>query len=169
MCLIAKAFGSSNDIIRLTNNLEFIGDVKKISNCYVKFKTNGEKYWIPVDDIHFIKFENPNDKVLLDYNKLSGSDKCMKGQMDAEMYHGKKGGHIALGFLFGPFAMIGAAIAEPTPQRGQSTMMMSENKELFNDPSYLTCYKKKARAKNVGNAGIGWASWVLILLLAAGA
>jgi len=159
------------DVVTLNDQKSFEGKVTKIKNCIVTFKASDEKYYIPVTDIFSIQFEDINDKVYTSFMALADDDpdKCMKGQMDADMYHGKTGSHIALGVLFGPFAIIGAAVSSPTPQNGQSTYMMSKNKEFFSDPIYLSCYQKKARAKNVGNTAVGWGCWILLLLLLAGA
>ena len=97
------------------------------------------------------------------------AEKCAFGQQDAEMFHGKKGGHFVLGFLFGPFALIGTALANPTPDRGARTYMLSQHKDLFSDPAYLMCYKKKARGKLLGMEAAGWGTWILLLLLIAAA
>jgi hypothetical protein len=153
------------DIVTLNDQKSFDGKVKSIKNCVVKFKVNGETYFIPAYDIFSIEFENPNDKVLKAYLSLDDPDKCLKGQQDADLYHGKAGAHVAYGVLFGPFALIGAAVASPTPQTGSKTLMMSKNKDLFSDTTYLVCYKKKAIGKNVGNAALGWAAWVLFVLM----
>lgn len=77
----------------------------------------------------------------------------------------KAGHHFVLGLVFGPFAVIGAAISNPTPYKGAKTMMLSKNKEMFSDPVYLQCYKKKALGKNVGNTAIGWGVWALFILI----
>lgn len=152
------------DVITLTNQMVFAGKVKKIDQCMVKFKAGGEVYFIPGDDILSIAFEDPNDKVLLAYQELSDPDKCLRGRNDAGLYHGKVGSHIALGALFGPFAIIGAAVASPTPVKGKDTYLMSKNREIFDDPAYLQCYKKSAKGKNVGNTALGWAAWILLIL-----
>jgi len=85
--------------------------------------------------------------------------------LDAENFHGKKGGHFVLGVLFGPFAMIGTALANPKPKKGKDTYMFSENKELFDDPMYLSCYRKKAKGQLIGMEALGWGSWLLLLLV----
>lgn len=97
--------------------------------------------------------------------QLNGIDKCMLGTTDAKNYHGKVAGHVILGVLFGPFAALGAAIANPTPQKGAKTAYMSKNQDLFNDPAYVNCYKRKAKGKNVGNAFLGWGIWVGLVLI----
>jgi hypothetical protein len=43
--------------------------------------------------------------------------------------------------------------------------MMSKNKDQFSDPAYLSCYKKKAKGQLIGMEGLGWAAWVLLLLV----
>ena len=152
------------DVITLNNQMAFSGKVFKIDQCMVKFRSGGEVFIIPADDIYTINFENPNDRVLRRYENLSDPEKCLKGRNDADLYHGKAGAHIALGVLFGPFAIIGAAVADPIPSRGKDTYMMSKNQELFSDPAYLSCYRKTAKGKNVGNTALGWGAWILFLL-----
>jgi len=161
----------AGDILTLNNEMMFEGKVLKIKNCEVTFKAaDGNKYFIPAEDIFSVVFENPSDKVYTEYLQLADSDpdKCMKGRMDADNYHGKAGLHVALGVLFGPFAIIGAAVSTPTPQKGKDTYAMSQNKDMFQDPMYLNCYTKKARGKNVGNTAIGWGAWILFILALGG-
>ena len=162
--LFAK--NSNSDVLTLMNEMTFMGKVKKISDCKVKFKTDEGTFWIPADDIYSVQFGDPDDKVLEAYQEMDGSEKCLKGAQDAQNFHGKTGGHIVLGALFGPFAMIGAAVASPNPYKGRNTVIMSQNSNLFNDPAYLKCYKKKAKGRNVGNVAIGWGIWMLAVLLA---
>lgn len=155
----------AGDVVKLVNERTFTGEVKRIDDCQVVFKTQGQRYFIPAQDILFIRFEDPHNPILVDYQAMSDPDKCMKGHRDADLYHGKAGLNIAMGVLFGPFAVIGAALTNPRPERGKETMMLSQNKELFDDAEYLQCYKKKAKRQNAGNAALGWLAWVLILLL----
>lgn len=167
--IIFSAF--AEDVLTLNNQMVFKGDVKKINGCTVTFKAaDGEKYQIPASDIYSVQFENITDKVYTSYLELTeyDPDACMKGSLDADNYHGKAGLHIALGVLFGPFAIIGAAVSNPTPQNGNGTYMMSKNKELFSDPLYLSCYKKKAKGQNVGNTALGWLAWVIFAIAIGG-
>ncbi len=165
IAILCYTISPATDILTFRNNMSFKGDVVKIKACTVKFKTEHAIYFIPADSIDNIIFENPQDKVLVEYAALEDdADKCLKGRNDADMFHGKKGKHIALGILFGPFAVIGSAIASPKPKNGKDTFLMSKNKDLFSDPMYLNCYKKKARGKNVGNTAIGWGIWIVFLL-----
>lgn len=157
----------SNDILTLNNSQIFKGKVSKIKDCMVVFKAEGVKYYVPATDIYSIEFENKENKVYTDYLESLSEEEasnCLKGSLDAENFHGKKGGHFALGVLFGPFAMIGTALSNPTPDRGKKTYMLSENKELFDDLEYLSCYKKKAKGQLILMEGLGWATWILIVL-----
>lgn len=144
----------------------FSGKVKSVKNCAITFKAEGVKYIIPASDIFSIEFENKEDKVYINYVKSSQEDveKCLKGRLDAENFHGKKGGHFVLGVLFGPFAMIGTALSSTSPDRGKQTYMLSENKELFSDLEYLSCYKKKAKGQLILMEGLGWATWILFAI-----
>lgn len=158
----------AGDILTLNNEMIFEGKVTKIKNCTIVFKVDGNKYIIPVSEIFSIQFENEEDKVYKKYLNISDQDpnKCLNGRLDAENYHGKKGSHFAYGVLFGPFAIVGtAAFANPTPENGNDTYLFSKNKNQFNDPEYLSCYKKKAKGQLIGTEALGWASWVLLLLI----
>lgn len=157
----------AGDILKLNNEKIFEGKITSIKKCVVHFKVNGNKYVIPATDIFSIEFENHNNKIYKDYIKslLNDPNKCLNGRLDAENYHGKKVGHFFLGMLFGPFAMVGTALSNPTPERGKQTYMMSNNKEQFSDLEYLSCYKKKAKGQLIAMEGLGWGTWILIILL----
>lgn len=161
--LSASAF--SADVLVLNNEQVFEGKVVRVKSCEVVFKVDNEKYQIPAEDIAYLQFENVKSRILKNYNKMQDPNKCLLGRLDAANHHGKTGLNVALGVLFGPFAVIGAALTNPGPEKGKDTMAMSKNSELFDDPMYLSCYKKKAKGKNVGNAAMGWGAWVLLLLL----
>ena len=79
--------------------------------------------------------------------------------------YSKKVGHFFLGVLFGPFAMIGTALANPTPEKGKLTYMLSKNKDQFSDPQYLSCYKKKAKGQLIGMEASGWGAWIVLVLV----
>ena len=113
-----------------------------------------------------IQFEDTENPIYENYVNLTITDpsKCILATSDAEQYHGKKGGHFALGVLFGPFAMIGTALANPSPLKGKQTLALSSNSALFNDPEYLMCYKKKAKAQLIGMEALGWAAWILLVI-----
>lgn len=157
----------AGDILTLNNEMVFEGKVTKIRQCDVVFKADGQKYIVPAADIFSIEFEDTQDKVYTDYMQMVGEnpEKCLKGRLDAENYHGKKGGHFILGVLFGPFAMIGTALANPTPEKGRRTYLYSKNREQFTDLEYLSCYRKKARGQLIGMEALGWGAWILFVLL----
>ncbi|MFM1744713.1 MAG: hypothetical protein RLZZ630_650 [Bacteroidota bacterium] len=148
---------NADDILILKNEKVFEGKVIRIKNCGVVFKVDRERYEIPADDIHFIQFGDTVDKVYMDYLKRSETDpdQCLKGWLDAKKYHGKKEVHFILGFLFGPYAMLGTLLAKPTPEKGVNTLSNSVNREQFSDPEYLRCYRQKAKADLITMEAIG--------------
>jgi len=151
--------------LSLNNGMEFDGIIKKINDCSCQFKLNKEKYSIPLSDVSDISVysEKYKNKIA---NLLSNQDNCLNGQTDADLHHGKGGAHFALGFFTGVIGIIGvAAIAKPDPYNGANTLALSKNKDDFNDPTYLSCYKKKAKGKLVGSTAIGLAGWIGLLLL----
>lgn len=157
---------SNSDVLILNNQKVFTGEIVRVKGCDVVFKFNKEKFTIPMADIQALDFANKNSK---EYKRFYAfqldAESCAKGVNDASAYHGKGGLHFALGALFGPFTVIGAAVSNPTPASGANTAALSSNKELFNDAEYLSCYTKKARGKNVGNSAAGWGAWILFLLI----
>jgi hypothetical protein len=157
----------AGDILTLNNEMVFEGKVTKIKDCAVVFKSEGKKHIVPAHEIFSVQFESTEDKIYKKYMEMTDEDpnKCLSGRLDAENYHGKKGGHFVLGVLFGPFAMIGTALANPTPVKGKQTYMMSQNKDQFSDPEYLSCYKKKAKGQLIGMEALGWGAWILLLIV----
>lgn len=169
MVCFMSHFIYANDVMTLNNQMSFEGKVIKIKGCEVYFKTSdGERYRIPAHDIYCVAFADVNDPVYVSYMELldTDPDKCLLGALDAQKFHGKGGVHVLLGFLFGPAAVIGAALANPTPYKGNTTLEMSQNKDYYQDRAYLDCYKRKARARNVGNTFVGWGAWVMVVLFA---
>ena len=163
--------GFAGDILTLNNEMVFEGEVVKIKKCAVIFKAGGEKYTVPTSDIFSVRFGNVKDKVYTNFLELAddAQNKCLSGRLDAENYHGRKGGHFILGMLFGPFAIIGtAATANPTPLKGRDTFAMSKNTEILDDPEYLNCYKKKAKSKLIGVEGLGFGATIILLLFLLG-
>ena len=155
------------DVITLNTQQTIEGKVTKIKHCVVTLKADEGKYQIPADHIYSIEFENKQDKVYLKYMDGLKVDpgKCVNGRLDAVNYHGKKSGHIAMGFLFGPFAMLGTALSDPTPEKGQLTLDMSDHPDLLQDPDYVSCYTKKAKGRLIGAETIGFGIAVLMIAL----
>jgi len=156
---------SGGDILTLTNNERFEGEVRKIKNCVLAFEMGHQLYLIPGRDIYSIEFEDSCSRVLTGYLSLVDKNNCFKGYQDAEGLHGKGGGAFALGVLFGPLAIIGTALSNPTPEKGRSTTTLSQNKDLFSDPQYLECYKKTARRNLVASAAFGWFVWIVLFVV----
>jgi len=160
---------AAKDVITLNNNKKFEGKVVKLKNCSIVFKTNGSKFEIPADSIYSIQFEDYNNRLYKNYSykSISNENLCFQGQMDASNFHGKKGSHFALGLLFGPFAIIGTALADPSPYNSSNMMMIqSKDDSKFSDPMYLLCYKKKAKTDLIVSESLGWLTWILLLVAA---
>jgi hypothetical protein len=157
----------AGDVLTLTNAMVFEGKVTRIKECTLVFKTEKGRFHVPAADVATVAFEDPSDRVYLQYlaEIQDNPQNCLSGRLDAENFHGKKGGHFVLGVLFGPFAMIGTALASPSPEKGKNTYAFSKNQELFDDPMYLSCYRKKAKGQLIGMEALGWGSWILLLLV----
>jgi hypothetical protein len=153
------------DQLTLLNKATFEGWVTSIDDKVVQFNFNQEVFNIPIVDVETIVFENTLNPLLIKFQEKCSEDACSKGSLDAEMYHGKKGVHFALGMLFGPFSMIGTALSNPNPRNSKHTYIDSQNKDYFNNAEYLLCYKKTAKRKLIGMEALGWATWILIVLL----
>jgi len=167
LLIAAMASASAKDVITLRNHHNFEGEIVRISNCTVHFRSAGHRYHIPAADIETIRFEDPANPIYTSYLQLAAAEEnpCMKGSMDAKAFHGKAGLHVTLGVLFGPFAVIGAAVGNPDPMNGSRTTELSKNSALFQDPQYLECYRKAARGRNTGSTAAGWALGILLLLV----
>lgn len=158
----------AGDILTLKNEMVFEGKVTKIKDCSVVFKAGGKKHIIPASEIFSVQFENTRDRVFTEYMALADEDpdKCLKGRLDAKDYHGRKGLYVLLG-LFGPGAIIVTALGNPTPETGESTKLMSKNAELFCDPVYLHCYRKKATGQLIKMEALGFAAVMVLVVTAA--
>jgi hypothetical protein len=156
----------AGDILTLTNEMVFDGKITRIKDCTVVFRaSDGNRYTVPADDIFSIQFEDVNDRVYTNYMQDMNSDNCMKGTQDAA-HHGKTVGHLVLGILFGPWAVLGtAAIAKPTPMKSPNNYMMTANQSLFSDPQYLHCYKKQAKLNLMTWEMPGMILWLLVIAL----
>ena len=169
---IAFLFSASSyatDTLVLNNQMTFVGKVKKVKECTLSFETFGETFDIPASEIYSVRFEDINNNIYTKYLKQADNpNNCLAGHIDAENFHGKKAAHFTLGFLFGPFAMIGTALTNPKPEKGRETLLLSNNKHLFNDPQYLLCYKRRAKTMMIGYDLIGWSAWLMIVGTIAG-
>ena len=162
--LFSVSLRAEGDILTLLNQQRFEGKIISLKDCTVKFKVNKEKYFIPTADIQSIQFADPTNPIYQDYLNRNDPDKCLIAKDDAKNYHGKGGLHMLMGVLFGPFAVIGAALSKPSPQK-DAKALTSGHKEYFDDPEYLDCYRKKARGQNIASTAAGWAVWIGTALL----
>ena len=167
MLLLVGYTSTAKDILILKNQQKFEVKIKKIKDCAVVFKIGRDKYTIPADEIHAIEFENTQDKVYTDYlQRLSTTENlCLKARHDATNFHGKQVGHFFLGVLFGPFAIIGTALANPTPYSSSNTLLLSTNKDYFSSPEYLICYKKRAKGILITMEALGYFSYLMVYLM----
>ncbi len=164
----------ANDILGLKSGKFYSGKVKAIDYCLIEFKVETGTFLIPMKDVEYIQFKNRKNKKYKKYVEIlenessivQTSENCIKGTLDAEKFHGKKGKHILFGILFGGFATLGSALfGSPSVEKDPDTLLYSENRELFNDFDYLRCYKKKAKSSNTMNTLIGWGIWLGAFLL----
>jgi len=157
----------------------FEGKVLKIKKYEVVFKFEDTKYFVPFTDIFSLQFEDVENQVYTNYLKAQSAEPeltpCLKARMDAKALHGKEVGHVVLGFLFGPFAIIGTAFASPNPLNGRHTpnplngrhtLEKSPNKDLFANTEYLKCYKKKAKERLIGMEFLGWGAFLVLVGIA---
>ena len=167
MLLLVGYTSTAKDILILKNQQKFEVKIKKIKDCAVVFKIGRDKYTIPADEIHAIEFENTQDKVYTDYlQRLSTTENlCLKARHDATNFHGKQVGHFLLGVLFGPFAIIGTALANPTPYSSSNTLLLSTNKDYFSSPEYLICYRKRAKGSLITMEAIGYLTVLMLNLM----
>ena len=154
----------SADVLTLTNGASFEGKLKQVNSCSVNFSFEGDTYTIPASDIESVLMEKMSRKMARRITSLAADgNNCYTGTMDGEN-HGKGGGHFAAGFFFGVFGIIGVAVTKRKPMNSGNLGMASQNKELWNDPEYLSCYNKKATSGAIGNAALGTLAWLLLLL-----
>jgi hypothetical protein len=156
---------TGNDVVVLKDGHLFRGDVEHVYNCAIRFAVGDAAYEIPAQDIAEVYFGNPESRAARRMTEvIADADACFTGKTDAE-HHGHGVGHFATGFLFGPFGVIGCAVAKRTPYKSNSPELITVNQSMWSDPAYLACYNKGARSKAVTTSALGWATWILILIL----
>lgn len=144
-----------DDAILLKNGNIISGHIMKFGRNSIKIKTSDNLIKILNDDITIITV----GQELSDFEKLS------LGELDGKRYAKRKGGNIVLGFFTG---LIGTGIVYLTSSQYPSFEAMNgPNKAIVDDPVYLKGFEKGARAKSGGNALIGTAAWVALVLVAA--
>lgn len=157
-----------SDIIVLTNDMVFKGQVVKVRSCEMVFKAEGRRYSIPFTDIKTIEFLEQGSKVHKKFKSFNlSSESCAKGLEDAENFHGRRSRHFFLGLLLPAIPVVVALLSEPNPVARKRIASLSQNQNLFSDPDYLMCYKKTAKKSNVKNAAIGSGVTLVIMGVAA--
>ena len=153
------------DVIRLKNNGQLAGNIIKQKRNKLFLQIDTITYKIPKKDIHEVIYGyNAIPKDLVDQLSTEDKIKCMKAIKDAQTFHGKNGLHMLLGALTGPVSIIATALANPTPPKGNRTYLLSQNKELFNDPVYLNVYKRTAKKKLITQEVTGMLICVMTVL-----
>ena len=153
--LSIQLHANNNDRIIKSNGDVISGEIIKLGNSHFKIKINENKV---------VRVSN-YDVVMVSFaQELSDFEKMKLGELDGKRYAKRKGGNIALGFFTG---LIGTGIVYLTSSQYPGFEAMNgSNKAIVGDPAYIEGYEKGAKAKSGGNALIGTAAWVLLLLLA---
>ncbi len=73
-----------------------------------------------------------------------------------------KNGRTCLGFFFGLFAIAGTVLGRPHPPPIE--VIVVRDKEMVMNPAYLSCYRKRAKGKNIISATIGYGIFLAVLL-----
>ena len=130
--------------------------IQEIGLTEVKYKKYNDLYGITYGmlkaEVRRIRYESGrienfvDGKMVADKPLLSPEEKCACGRLDAEKYHGMKVGAFVCGAYCGPIAILGTSLFRQAPYMGMRTAKFSEHKDLFDDPYYLRCYNKKAKA-----------------------
>lgn len=155
----------ASDVLTIESGHAFEGKVIAINQCSIAFEFDNAVYTIPAEDVATVFVEDMTKRTARKLaNMLAGSNNCWKGMNDGAN-HGKEGGQFLCGVAFGAFGVIGCAVTNRTPMRSSNMALMMENKDLWNDAEYLNCYNKEAKSKAVTNSLMGWATWVLLLLI----
>lgn len=155
----------ASDVLTIASGHAFEGKVIAINQCSIAFEFDNAVYTIPAEDVATVFVEDMTKRTARKLaNMLAGSNNCWKGMNDGAN-HGKEGGQFLCGVAFGAFGVIGCAVTNRTPMRSSNMALMMENKDLWNDAEYLNCYNKEAKSKAVTNSLMGWATWVLLLLI----
>lgn len=161
--------GSIKDRIELNNGKKLKGEIVNIEYGKLYLKKGKKVRMYTSDQIRYIMIDSENEKIIskiIENVPLQERNWCVEGDTDAYNYHKRGGGNFALGFVFGVFGFIGVAV---TDAKAPYDPALISDTEKMNNTTYLMCYDKKAKKKNLGSAGIGWAaSFILLLVIASG-
>ena len=143
------------DAIQLDNGMVITGEISKFgSNSFTIATLDGD-----------VKVANNRVNVVVVGQDMTDIEKYRLGKLDGKRYAKNKGGNFAVGFFFG---LIGAGVVYLTADQMPSyEAAMGPNKAIVNDANYMRGYEKGAQAKSGGNALLGTAVWVGLIILAA--
>lgn len=138
------------------DNLEGpIYTVPTLSLRKIIFKNGSEEVFAKKSEPDYVQQTTIPNTTVITNSKTStvfnnSSNNCLQGEQDANLYHKRSGGNFLLGFGFG---LIGVGFAAIGDVKSPSLVYVSQDK--INDPTYMSCYKKSAKSKNVTNAFLG--------------
>lgn len=160
----------AQDIITLLDGETIECKVTKIGLSEIEYKKldnlDGPLYIMEKSLIFMITYEggtkdvfsiqaDSSTVVVEELNVVDLRNFCEEGRKDAMKYRNGVG-HVVAGALFGVFAVIGAAIAHPSPEKHLRTLTTSKNKDIFNNPNYKGCYIREAKKGNIIHTCMGW-------------
>jgi hypothetical protein len=163
--LLSSLTSYSKDKIKLSSGKTVRCNIVSLEQDRLTYTHRHQTITVSPSDVLLIEVDPDNttiiEKLRLNYqeNPLAA---CEIGKADAIAYHNRGFGNFCLGFFFGAFGVIGTAVGTPR----SPDYVKIPIKENLQNPEYLKCYEKKARGKNVGSAVGGWATFLLILVLA---
>ena len=154
----------SKDVIHLRSGEKikgFITDINDQCVTMIKSVKNKEKeFRFTPDQVALIEFDLSNvhiAKIL----KVNADYSVFDGIADAQIYHKRFGGNFALGFFFGVFGFVGVAVGKVK----EPPAYIEDWTGKMRDGDYVVGYDKKAKGKNIGAAGVGWAAWVVLMII----
>lgn len=158
-CVVNLCHG--NDVVVLKNGITIECSISSINNTIISYQENEKSKLstVSLEEVMFLQID-PKNKSLLrqmrkDFKKIKRGlqvDSCHEGITDANTFHKRAGGNFALGFFFGVFGLIGTAVGNPKMPHYYPIADTSN----LSDPTYIQCFSRKAKGKNIGNAAIGW-------------
>ncbi len=155
--LLISTTSFGKDVLYLTNGEKVKGELISVTTNEITFQPNKkklDKMILSSDEVNYVKVDS-YDKLLTIQNSM-----YTQGIADAEIYHKRFGGNFCAGFFGG---IIGFVIVAVTDAKDPDPSIVGEEK--FNDREYREGYNKKAKGKNMGAAGAGWAAGFVLLLL----
>lgn len=147
----------AKDIVVLKDGTKVKGELISVSQGELVFqKAKGDQSEIKLtsEQVEFVKLESMEK-----LEKLQES-MYLQGIADAQIYHKRFGGNFCAGFFGG---LIGFVIVAVTDAKEPNYAIVGEEK--YKSLEYREGYNKKAKGKNLGAAGAGWAAGVVFLII----